>query len=66
MRSVLRSKKRSDSTREPAERSAQERGRAAESATRDDDQEAKVMVVGPPGCCGFVDESVALSSGRKR
>ena len=27
---------------------------------------AKVMVVGPPGCCGCVSESVGSTSRRKR
>jgi hypothetical protein len=60
-------KARPDSTRDAAEPRAQTHGRAADPAKGDVRREAaKVMVVGPPGCCGCVNQSVSTSSRRKR
>jgi hypothetical protein len=57
---------RPDSTREVAELRPQTHGRAEELAKRDLSREAaKVMVVGPPGCCGCVSASVSSGSRRK-
>jgi hypothetical protein len=56
-----------DSPREVPEVGSQVLDRAPE-LTRPDVSRAaaKVMVVGPPGCCGCVSESVSSRSRRKR
>jgi hypothetical protein len=57
---------RPDSTREVAELRPQTHGRMEEQAKRDLSRAAaKVMVVGPPGCCGCVSTSVSSGSRRK-
>jgi hypothetical protein len=57
---------RPDGTREVAELRAQTQGRAEGLAKGDVRREAaKVMVVGPPGCCGCVSKPVSSGSRRK-
>jgi hypothetical protein len=56
-----------DSTREAPEVGSQVLDRASELAKPDVSREAaKVMVVGPPGCCGCVSTAVSSRSRRKR
>jgi hypothetical protein len=56
-----------DSTREVPWVGSQVLDRAPELAKPDVSQAAaKVMVVGPPGCCGCVSESVSSRPRRKR
>jgi hypothetical protein len=55
-----------DSTREVPEVGSQVLDRAPEPAKPDVSRAAaKVMVVGPPGCCGCLSESVSSRSRRK-
>ena len=57
---------RPESTREVPEVGSQVLDRAPELAKPDVSREAgNVMVVGPPGCCGCVSESVGSRSRRK-
>jgi hypothetical protein len=56
-----------DSTREVPEVGSQVLDHAAQLAKPDVSRAAaKVMVVGPPGCCGCVSESASSRSPRKR
>ena len=58
---------RPDSTREVAELRPEVHGRAEEQAKHDLSREsAKVMIVGPPGCCGCVSSTSVSSRSRHK
>ena len=56
-----------ESTREVPEAGSQVLDRVTELAEHDVNRAAaKIMVVGPPGCCGCVGETVSSGSRRRR
>jgi hypothetical protein len=74
MRRVLRSKDRNgvetvrrDTARDVTQNRAPKNGQATELETEDVSSEGtRIMVVGPPGCCGCVSNSVRPRSQRNR